>query len=90
MSLVFPPVESFSVTSSLTARLVVSFSLPFSVSIFAFDAFPSIPLSPVSVTIATPASIKSTIIVITRAISVIPLSCFEFNFFFMFFPLPFL
>ena len=51
-----------------------SFTSTMSLFVFASFAFPSIPLSPVNVAITTPARIKSTIIVITNAINVIPFS----------------
>ena len=62
----FPLLKLFVTASpscSLTFALFVSF--------FALIAFPIIPLSPVSVAIVIPANIKSTIIVITKAINVI-------------------
>ena len=71
----------FPVSSKLAAiaKSTFSFTVALSFCVFALCALVNIPLSPVNVAIVTPASIKSTIIVMTNAINVIP-----------FFPLPFL
>ena len=52
----------------------ISSTFPCSVAVLASFACVSIPLSPVSIAIDTPARISNTIIVITKAINVIPFS----------------
>ena len=89
---------SLSITSpsfildACTAKFICSSTVFCAFFSFAFCALVSIPLSPVNVAIVTPASIKSTIIVITSAINVMPLFVFNcsFNLFFTYVFPPFI
>ena len=72
------------ILEATTASSICSFILALSLCIFVLCAFVNIPLSPVNVAIVTPASIKSTIIVITKAINVTPFLLFTLSFKFCF------
>ena len=71
---------------SCNASLTSSSSADCAVLSVAADALLNNPFSPVNVTIVTPAKIKSTIIVTTNAIKVIPDLFFKFITLFIFFP----
>ena len=78
-----PPVVPFaywSIVLSYPANFSVSSSFFWFVCSFASVALFYIPLSPLNAAIVTPASIRSTMIVITNAIRVIPLLLFVFIF----------
>ena len=71
-----------SVLAVIIAKLICSNAFALPVLLFACVALFSIPFSPLNALIVTPANINSTIIVITNAISVIPLAFFLFVFIF--------